>query len=182
MGRRGLQPLGVVASSFWILKSFHLLSLRNQFTERIIHYPTPSQTPLGSATASPEHNDGAARASLHAERAGSREPFHFRGAWNGTSGGSVEAGAHHMRLADELDFQVEGLREGSTGGLGTLNGFGDLKLVAGEREGGCVAGRIVVREGDGRAPARAADTPSGLASPTGGTSFRAWNSPDTRRK
>ena len=34
--------------------------------------------------------------------------------------------------------------------FGARDGFGELKLVAGEREGGCVAGRIVVREVDGR--------------------------------
>ena len=38
MSRRGRQPLGVVVSFFRLLKSFHLLSLRKQFTERIIHY------------------------------------------------------------------------------------------------------------------------------------------------
>ena len=38
MNRRGLQPLGVVVSFSRLLKSFHLLPLRNQFTERIIHY------------------------------------------------------------------------------------------------------------------------------------------------
>jgi len=38
MSRRGLQPLGVVVSFFRISKSFHLLFLRKQFTERIIHY------------------------------------------------------------------------------------------------------------------------------------------------
>ena len=38
MNRRGLQPLGVVVSFSRLLKSLHLLPLRNQFTERIIHY------------------------------------------------------------------------------------------------------------------------------------------------
>lgn len=38
MSRRGLQPLGVAVSFFRMLKSFHLLPLRKQFTERIIHY------------------------------------------------------------------------------------------------------------------------------------------------
>ena len=38
MNRRGLQPLGVVVSSCRLLKSFHLLTLRKQCTERIIHY------------------------------------------------------------------------------------------------------------------------------------------------
>ena len=38
MSRLGRQPLGVVVSSFRLSKSFHLLPLRKQFTERIIHY------------------------------------------------------------------------------------------------------------------------------------------------
>ena len=38
MSRRGRQPRGVVVSFFRLWKSFHLLSLRKQFTERIIHY------------------------------------------------------------------------------------------------------------------------------------------------
>ena len=45
MSPRGRQPLGVVVSFFRLLKSFHLLSLRKQFTERIIHYPRQSPRP-----------------------------------------------------------------------------------------------------------------------------------------
>ena len=56
MNRRGLQPLGVVVSSFRLLKSFHLLPLRKQFTERIIHYPHQASglakrpNPMGSCS------------------------------------------------------------------------------------------------------------------------------------
>ena len=47
MNRHGLQPLGVVVSFSRLLKSFHLLPLRNQFTERIIHYHS---VPHGSSS------------------------------------------------------------------------------------------------------------------------------------
>ena len=33
-------PSVVVIPFFWLLKSFHLLASRNEFTERIIHYRT----------------------------------------------------------------------------------------------------------------------------------------------